>query len=297
MSRHYSILYRGPLSSCNYGCAYCPFAKHRETHAELAGDREALARFVDWTSRQTCELSILFTPWGEALIRSWYQQALARMSRLPHVQRVAIQTNISCHLNWIEDCDLSRLALWCTYHPSETTRERFLERCQELDERGVRYSVGVVGMKAHAEDTRWLRERLTEDVYLWVNAYKRDDAYYTPADLLAFGSIDPLFAVNNTRHPSRGRACRAGEDVFSVDGDGVMRRCHFIKTPIGNIYEANWESALSPTPCTNESCGCHIGYVHMPELKLYDVFQGGVLERVPKTPIWRSVRLPQAPIH
>ena len=26
-----SILYRGPLSSCNYGCEYCPFAKHRET--------------------------------------------------------------------------------------------------------------------------------------------------------------------------------------------------------------------------------------------------------------------------
>jgi hypothetical protein len=41
-----SILYRGPLSSCNYACGYCPFAKRRETAAELARDREALARFV-----------------------------------------------------------------------------------------------------------------------------------------------------------------------------------------------------------------------------------------------------------
>ena len=24
-----SILYRGPLSSCNYACGYCPFAKRR----------------------------------------------------------------------------------------------------------------------------------------------------------------------------------------------------------------------------------------------------------------------------
>ena len=27
----YNILYRGPLSSCNYGCEYCPFAKHAES--------------------------------------------------------------------------------------------------------------------------------------------------------------------------------------------------------------------------------------------------------------------------
>ena len=33
------ILYRGPLSSCNYGCPYCPFAKHHETAAELKVDR------------------------------------------------------------------------------------------------------------------------------------------------------------------------------------------------------------------------------------------------------------------
>src|SRR5439155_12206691 len=34
----YHVLYRGPLSSCNYGCHYCPFAKHAETHADLQGD-------------------------------------------------------------------------------------------------------------------------------------------------------------------------------------------------------------------------------------------------------------------
>jgi hypothetical protein len=37
-----SILYRGPLSSCNYGCDYCPFAKRVETSAEREADRRAL---------------------------------------------------------------------------------------------------------------------------------------------------------------------------------------------------------------------------------------------------------------
>ena len=47
-----SILYRGPLSSCNYACGYCPFAKRRETREELAADARALGRFVDWVGRQ-----------------------------------------------------------------------------------------------------------------------------------------------------------------------------------------------------------------------------------------------------
>jgi hypothetical protein len=144
----------------------------------------------------------------------------------------------------------------------------------------VRYSVGVVGLKEHVAEAEALRRELRPDVYLWVNAYKRAAEYYAADDLDRLTAVDPLFPVNNVRHPSRGLACRAGASVVSVDGDGTVRRCHFIKTPIGNIYEPGWEQALRPTLCTNETCGCHIGYVHMPSLGLYDVFGDGVLERV-----------------
>jgi hypothetical protein len=74
--------------------------------------------------------------------------------------------------------------------------------------------------------------------------------------------------------------------VISVDGDGTMRRCHFVRTPLGNIYEPGFERALLPRPCTNETCGCHIGYVHMDELRLHEVFGAGVLERIPASRIW-----------
>ena len=64
-------------------------------------------------------------------------------------------------------------------------------------------------------------------------------------------------------------------------GDGTARRCHFIKEPIGNIYDASFDACLRERPCTNDTCGCHIGYVHLDRLKLSDVFGSGVLERVP----------------
>lgn len=277
-----AILYRGPLSSCNYGCAYCPFAKRVETDAEHGVDAEALERFLRWVQGRTADrIAVFFTPWGEALIRRRYQQALVRLTNMPNVIKAAIQTNLSCRLDWVEACDKAKLGIWATYHPTEVARKRFVARCRELDQRGVRFSAGVVGLKEHAEEIDALRAALPAHVYLWINAYKRVPEYYDESDLHRFTAVDPLFPINNQRHPSQGRACRCGHTVISVDGDGTARRCHFIRAPLGNIYSPGWETALNPTPCPNETCGCHIGYVHMNELKLYDVFGDGVLERVP----------------
>jgi MoaA/NifB/PqqE/SkfB family radical SAM enzyme len=278
-----AILYRGPLSSCNYGCTYCPFAKHAETAEELAADRRALERFTGWVaSRADDRIGVLFTPWGEALIRRWYQEALIRLSNLPNVTKAVIQTNLSCRFDWVEECDKTKLALWTTFHPTEIDRCRFLERCQELDRRGVRFSVGAVGLKEHEAEIRALRQELPAHIYLWINAYKREPSYYREADIRRLEEIDPLFRINTLHHPSLGKPCRAGSSVVSVDGDGVIRRCHFIREPIGNIYESGFENALQERPCGNATCGCHIGYVHLNGLGLYEVFGEGVLERIPE---------------
>lgn len=283
-----SILYRGQLSSCNYGCPYCPFAKHFESPAELQADKDSLQRFVLWAEEQSAaRLSVLFTPWGEALIRKWYQQAIAFLTRLPHVRRVAVQTNLSCGLDWLEQADVAKMGIWATYHPGEVRRAQFVEKCRQLSAAGVRYSAGVVGLNEHREEIETLRRELPAGTYLWINAYKRDADYYGEETIEAFTRIDPLFPINNHYHASAGKPCRAGHTVISVDGEGTARRCHFIKASIGNIYSPGFVESLTaePSACTNATCGCHIGYVHLPHLKLYEVFGAGVLERVPAMPV------------
>ncbi|MFK7768154.1 MAG: STM4011 family radical SAM protein [Mariniblastus sp.] len=296
MSLDLKILYRGPLSSCNYDCHYCPFAKHFESAEELAVDRAALQRFVDWIGgRDKDRLSILFTPWGEGLTRRWYRSAIQSLSHLEQVQKVAIQTNLTCSLDWINDCDLSSVGFWCTWHPTQISMEKFVARCEQLDRIGVSYSVGIVGLREYMADAAALRKRLSPDTYFWVNAYKSapdseklpDGQYYSPLDLEHWSAIDPLFPINNVRHPSEGKPCRTGQSVISVDGQGDVRRCHFIKQVIGNLYDGSFESALKPRTCTNQTCGCHIGYVHMNERRLYDVFGEGLMERVPVEKIWQ----------
>lgn len=283
------ILYRGPLSSCNYSCDYCPFAKTRNTRAELADDARKLDRFVSWAlTRSDRRLGVLFTPWGEALIREHYREAMVRLSGAEHVVRVAAQTNLSFgRLDWLARADLSRLAFWSTWHPSQTSMERFLGRCQELDDRGVRYSVGVVAFRQVLDQIEALRQRLAPHVYLWLNAYKSaGPGYYTDDEIERLQRIDPLFALNTRRHPSRGLPCRAGWQSFTVDGDGTARRCHFIDQPLGNVYEPDFERALRPRACTNDTCGCHIGYVHLEPLEQYPVYGDGLMERIPRGEIW-----------
>ncbi len=277
-----TILYRGPLISCNYGCMYCPFAKRQQSQAELAEDRKALERFTNWVAEHPHHrISLLITPWGEALIHPWYQQALAKLTNLPNVDKAAIQTNISCKLEWVEECNKERLALWTTFHPEWVSLERFVAQCLELDRRGVRFSAGVVGFPKFKDAISTLRRELPPHIYLWINAVKRELPQLSEADRQFFESIDPLFHLNTHHYPSYGKSCRAGVSVISVDGDGTVRRCHFIKEAIANIYDPNFEAALFERPCTNETCHCHIGYVHMDYLELDKVFGSGILERIP----------------
>ncbi|WP_043816901.1 STM4011 family radical SAM protein [Deinococcus maricopensis] len=285
--RHLNVLYRGPLSSCNYACPYCPFAKRTESAEEHAHDERALTRFLAWVDAQAFDVSVLFTPWGEALVRARYQRALVHLSHLPHVRQVAIQTNLSGRLDWARDADRAKVGLWATYHPGEVDEARFLARCAELDALGVRYSVGVVGKRSHFPAIEALRAALPAHVYLWVNAFKTGGGY-TPEEVAWLSGIDPLFEVNTRRYPTRGAACTAGESAISVEGDGTVRRCHFVSRPLGNLYDGPVEALLKPRPCSRASCECHIGYVHVPHLNAAGVYGDGLLARIPEGPEWAA---------
>ncbi len=286
MAPRLTVLYRGPLASCNYDCGYCPFAKRQETAAELVSDRRGLERLRRWIQTHTdTTFSLFFTPWGEALTRPWYRRLLVELSRQPHVEKVVAQTNLSGPLDWVTEANRRRVALWCTYHPSQARRQAFLDQCLRLDELGVRYSVGVVGMKEYFDEIEALRRCLPPHVYLWVNAYKSSGRYYDAGEVRRLESVDPLFAINSVHHPSCGQWCRTGETVISVDGDGEIRRCHFVEKVLGNIDDPDWRQALQPRRCPNETCGCHIGYVHLRDLRLDDTFGDGILERIPQRPL------------
>ncbi len=277
-----AILYRGPLSSCNYHCRYCPFAKRTESRQQLDRDQQSLRQFTGWLGRQEQHRwRVLFTPWGEALRRAWYRRAVAELTHQPHLESVAVQTNLSCGLGWIDGCQVDRLALWATYHPTEADREPFVAKVERLRASGVRVSVGMVGVPEFLDQALALRRELPDDVYLWINAQQPRARPYTPEETAAFSAIDPQFSLTVRPHRSLGRPCRTGELSFTVDGRGDMRRCHFVDDVIGNIHDAKWERALRPRACPRRYCHCFLGTAQLEADSLTSIFGSTLLERLP----------------
>ena len=282
------ILYRGSLSSCNYACGYCPFAKTTNTREELDLDRKQLQRFVKWVASNPRPLGVFITPWGEAFIHRYYREAMVELSRMDHVQRVVIQTNLSGHLDDLVKARQERLAIWATFHPGETDITHFLDRCETLQRLNIRFSVGVVGFREHFRAIFELREQLPDNIYLWINAPKSSGIQYSSDDLCFLTSIDPYFRWNIQYWDSRGKPCQTGLNSFAVDGLGDVRRCHFVDRVLGNIYRDNIWSRLASKRCPNTTCGCHIGYVNRNDFHLDRLYGDNILERIPEN--WPKIK-------
>ena len=279
-----TLLWRGHLSGCNYNCHYCPFAKQTDTRETLMADQKGLERFADWAAAQTRPLAILITPWGEGLIRRYYREVMQRLSHTAHIQTIAIQTNLSCNVDWVAKSDLSRLALWATYHPGETPRSQFLEKIDYLQSIGARYSVGVVATRENVDAIEALRKDLPNKAYLWINAEESLQGQYSDMEIERLAAIDPLFELNNRAYATKGLACNAGETALSILPDGTARRCHFVDEALGNLYEPDFFTNLRPRPCPQAICNCHIGYSHLKAFDAAGLYGAGRIERRASAP-------------
>lgn len=256
----------------------------QETAQLLAKDRQGLETFVEWASLQGAaghRLSIFFNPYGEGLIHRWYKEAMITLSNMEHVEKVAIQTNLSANLDFVQKLNRSKVAFWATYHPGQVSEDKFLTQCMTLYEKEVPFSVGSVGIRSAFPAIASLRAALPERVYLWVNAYKDKPDYYTAEDLSFLNKIDPHFAVNAMDYESLGQTCNAGNEVFYVQGAGLVKRCYKDRGVIGNLYRDGLEGLSAIRSCRMKVCDCYIGYIHMPELKLQNIYGSGLLERIP----------------
>jgi hypothetical protein len=259
-----TLYWRGPLDACNYGCPYCPFARRPIRREVLAEDRAALERFVAWVEAHAeRSYAIQFTPWGEALIWPWYQEALVHLSHLPHVAQVGGQSNGSGATAWVDDADRSRLALWLTWHPGEVALERFLARVADLRGRGARVAAGIVAQPGRPEEAERLRDGLPAGTAVWVNA-KRPGGRYTEAEVARLTAVDPGFPLDLRGVNSGGLACEAGQRSLLVEGDGTLRRCHLVQRRVGHLYDEGLDAALAPRPCPRARCDCYVGHAWLP---------------------------------
>ena len=248
----------------------------------MSEDSARLETFCNWVGQQRSEkMEILFTPRGEALIWPHYQQALPPLTHQSHIRQLVVQTNLSGPLEWLSQCHAETMALWCTYHPEETSQDSFLDKLEQLERMQVPFSVGMVGKRDTFELIEQFRHSLPQRHYLWINAVKENPDYYSDDDIARLTEFDPLFPDNLKDFLSYGMTCRGGDNAFTIDGDGTAYRCHLIKRPLGNIYQQTLTTMASSRPCDRDRCDCYIGHINLNDRDMARRYGDRILARIP----------------
>lgn len=296
------IFYRGLIKSCNYSCEYCPFSKHI-SRKELEKDAVELERFVDFMEKNQLNVgAVQIVPYGEVLIHEYYWKAMAAFSRIPEMEAVGCQTNLSFPVKRMLDVFENaggcreKLRLWCTFHPSMVSLERFLEQCNMLEKEKVSYCVGSVGVPKQAEILTHLREKLPSYVYMWVNPMDGLGRAYTRQEIAGFEKIDAFFPYLLKHKKAKPEQCKGclGDALF-VHSNGDVTPCNISKKKLGNIYQSLefWEQQINGHreymevgKCGQRECSCFLASsnrLDCPELVCYG-----------KYPAFRMAKTPQA---
>ena len=299
-----TICYRGSLKSCNYRCSYCPFSKHRASVQELEKDRQNFGRFCESIADRAAEFDIgavFVVPYGEASIHRWYWEGLGRLAGLDGLDRVGLQTNLSFS---VEEClaifdlysgDANRengreidrgisgaarrkLCIWATFHPEMTDMETFVDKCHRLADSGVNLCVGAVGAPQNILLLGRLRERLSPDLYLWINKMDGLGRAYTEEEKRAFLELDPFFGLECGSPAADVAMC---SDRCFVEADGRIRACNIGRIKEGNWYQSEQEEIFRPL-CGKKRCSCYLAYGGRVDFEGRQFFGAYPIFRVPK---------------
>ncbi len=276
-----TLSYRGSLKSCNYRCHYCPFSKNPKSERQLVKDRAALERFCRETEQYE-DIGVMFLPYGEALIHDYYLQQIARLTRRSGVQFVACQTNLSFNIDHLSEyeIDVSKLKLWCSFHPTQTSVTDFVRQCEKLAQHNISFCVGAVGDTEALPVIRELRARLDPSVYLWINDMDGKPEPYSREIVQAFTDIDPLFELELSYLPADTDKCRAGQDSFFINENGDVFACNISREPMGNIYRQSL-ARMNVRGCKARACSCYLAYSNRKDLNRLEVFGPNRTFRIP----------------
>ncbi len=278
------ISYRGYAKDCNYSCSYCPFVKEKQASSEIFNkenldkDEKYLNKFVNFIKNTKFEntVSILFTPYGEALTKSYYLKALAKLSQLNHIESVSCQTNASFvaknFLSFLEQekADFNKIALWASFHPSMITAEDFSNNINILSNK-ISLSVGCVDFIKNKDKIVLLSQLLLPSIYLWVNKaegnFKRNNIQ--GIEIFDFSKIDPLYKFEKENFTCDINKCSAGIDSLFVKEDGKTFLCHTCKEKIGNIYE---DFSTEIKRKSTGKCTCYLSYCYRTDINFPQSF-------------------------
>lgn len=255
------IYYRGIAKDCNYACSYCILSKSKD-YSRL-DDERYLNKFVNYMRKTKFyqPVSIMFTPYGEALNKDYYYKAIAILTQSNNVAEVCCQTNGSFTAKEFfkkmqkYKANLKKISLWVTFHP-ETVGAKIYDFANQLIELSskITVSVGVVGLKEYRSEIATLYNIIPPRIYYWIN--KPEGLKTQPSEL--FDKIDKNYHLENKINKCDVNTCSAGILSLVIKEKGEVYLCHQSKNSIGNLYTDD----VIVREKSAQRCDCYLTYSH-----------------------------------
>lgn len=272
------IYYRGWIDFCNFFCSYCPFAKHPPSQKMMALEERSLQNLKALIQSTRGEVFLMMTPYGEGMVHSFYQQAVADLLSSDKVAGLGVQTNFSWNveefLSKVEK-GLEKLRIWATYHPEFSSVEHFAQKINKASEHFA-ISAGIVATTDNQKEIQHLRSALNPDVYLWLNAMDRQKNRFDEKRIEELLLIDPMFSYEfasyreHFSNEANFEICRSYENRY-VDKNRQSNRCFFKN-----------KQAIASDCHNHRLCDCYLGYSNFKQRKMVNFFGEGLPFRVPK---------------
>ncbi len=218
-----------PQIACNYSCPYCIW--NRFTPAEY---RRAQHGYAEWISVFERFAPSAFTiTGGEPLLYRDLEPLIAQFPR-KHL--------ISCLVSNLEALDIASFSalkrrefrIMASFHPSMTTKERFLSRLDDLRAHGFRnVTVNFVAYPQHLEEIPALKKYFEgkSGFYFRVDTFKDPGYDYTPAErtLVAEYKGKGIIPYDRTErydfNDRSAKRCKAGRTYALIIPNGNVYTC------------------------------------------------------------------------
>lgn len=273
------IYYRGWIDFCNFACSYCPFAKHPPSPKMMALEEKTLQNLQSLIQSTPGEVFVMMTPYGEGMVHSFYQQAVADLLSSDKVAGLGVQTNFSWNVEEFlsrAKKGLEKLRIWATYHPEFSSVEHFAQKINKASERFA-ISAGIVATTENQKEIQNLRSALNPDVYLWLNAMDRQKHRFDENRIEELLRIDPMFSYEfaayrdeRSKNDADFAICCSYENCY-VEKNKASNRCFFKS-----------KQAIASDCHNHRLCDCYLGYSNFKPYKMVNFFGEGLPFRVPK---------------
>ncbi len=170
-----------------------------------------------------------------------------------------------------------KLCIWATFHPEMTTVDEFVSRCHSLSRNHVKVCAGAVGVPRNIQLIWELREKLSPEIYLWINRMDGLKRNYSREEVEDFLRADPFFEYELRNPDADARMCA---DRCFVEADGRVHTCNISRPRAVNWYDAEAEEIFEPE-CSRKTCSCYLAYGGRADFTLRSVFGGYPLFRLP----------------